>query len=404
MRPLALLLLAAVLAGCSRTDPRPVVRFVVQPDAGGAFREVVERFRSAHPDIGVEMVEGPASTDAREEMYVSSFMSGDSSYDVVLMDVAWVPKFAAQGWLAPLDDRFPPSARDAFLPGDISGGTWQGRCYRVPMSSDAGVLYYRTDLLPAPPATFEDLAASAARLHSDDMRGFVFQGKQYEGLVCAFLEVLWGHGGDVLDGAGNTVLDSPEAVAALRWMASLPGHASPEAVTTYAEEEARHEFQQGRAVLMRNWPYAWTLAQEEGSPVRGKVGIVPMVHAPGQSSAATLGGWGYGIAKGARHPDAAWTFIEFATAPEQQRLLNSKAGLIPTRKALFEDPGILKANPHYPDLLKVLLTARPRPVHARYSEISQSLQRHVSAALVKRETPERAIRDCAAEIRKIVGR
>lgn len=403
-RTIAIVLAAATLSSCGKDAGGTVIRFVVQPDAGGGFKEIVDRFNRAHPDIRVEMVEGPASTDSREEMYIGAFMAGDSPYDVVLMDVVWVPKFASQGWLAPLDGRFPEPARAAFLPGDVKAGIWEGKCYRVPLRSDAGMLYWRTDLAGKPPETFEELAAKARDLKTADRGGFVFQGRQYEGLVCAFLEVLWGHGGDVLDEQGNVVLDRPEGVEALRWLAGLVGNGAPEGVTTYQEEEARAAFQEGRAAFMRNWPYAWTKMQEEGSPVKGKVGIVPMVHAPGKASAATLGGWGFGLSKTAKHPDAAWAFIEFATAPEQQKLLNAKNGAIPTRRALFEDAEILAANPHYPDLLKVLLAARPRPVHAKYSQISQSLQRHLSAALVKKETPEEAIRQAASEIRGIVGK
>lgn len=402
--PCLALLSAALLSGCGKDDGKTVIRFVVQPDAGGGFREIVNRFHKARPDLRVEMVEGPASTDSREEMYIGAFMAGDSPYDVVLMDVVWVPKFAAQGWLAPLDGRFPEAARGAFLPGDVQAGIWGGKCYRVPLRSDAGMLYWRTDLVPKAPETFGELAERARELKTAERGGFVFQGRQYEGLVCAFLEVLWGHGGDVLDAQGNVVLDRPEGVEALRWLAGLVGDGAPEGVTTYQEEEARAAFQEGRAVFMRNWPYAWSKMQEAGSPVKGKVGIVPMVHAPGKASAATLGGWGFGISKTAKHPDAAWAFIEFATAAEQQKLLNAKNGAIPTRRALFEDAEILKANPHYPDLLKVLLAARPRPVHAQYSRISQALQRHLSAALVKKETPEEAIRLAAEEIRGIVAK
>ncbi|MBI3098130.1 MAG: ABC transporter substrate-binding protein [Planctomycetes bacterium] len=399
--------------GCGKDDSRgggpakgkTVVRFLEGPDNGGGWKEIVSRFEAAHPEIDVELVEGPASTNTREEMYTASFLSGDSTYDVICMDIIWVPKLAAQGWLLPLDDRLPPNEREKFLPGDIQGSIYEGRIYRVPMRSDAGMLYYRSDVVTTPPETFEDLVRlSREHQKPPGMWGFVFQAKQYEGLVCNFLEVLWGHGGDVFDGTGRVILDGPEAVRALTWMCGLVRDVSPEGVTTYQEEESRHVFHEGHALFMRNWPYAWTKAQEEGSPIRGKVGIVPMVHAPGKSSAATLGGWGFGIAKSAKNPDAAWKFISFATAEAQQKTLHLRNGAIPTRRSLFQDPEVLAESPHYPDLYKVLLAARPRPVHPRYPEISDAIQRHVSAALVGREAVEEALKHTAAEIRKIVGR
>ena len=63
---------------------------------------------------------------------------------------------------------------------------------------------------------------------------------------------------------------------------------SPEGVLTFQEEEARNLFQEGKAVFMRNWPYAWNLVNAEGSPVKGKVGIMPMVGATPGAGAATL--------------------------------------------------------------------------------------------------------------------
>lgn len=387
-------------SGCGRNQDRIVLRFLEQPDNGGGWNEIIRRFERANPEIDVELVEGPPATDLREGIYSTSFLSGDRTYDLVYMDVIWVPKFAAQSWLLPLDDRLPESARGEFLPGDIAGSTYEGRIYRVPMRSDAGLLFYRSDIAGGPPETFEDLTAACRRHQSPPgVWGFVFQGRQYEGLVCAFLEVLWGHGGDLLDDDGNLILDSPEGVDALRWLAESVGSISPPAVTTYQEEEARHAFQEGRAIFLRNWPYAWNKAQESGSPIAGKVGIAPMVHRPGHESAAALGGWGFGIAAGSRNPDAAWRFVEFATSEKGMRILNRMNGAIPARRSLYHDPEIVEAHPHYPELYEILLRARPRPVHPQYARISSSLQVHVSAALVGRETPEEALRLAAGEIR-----
>lgn len=402
MRCLGFVLLAFFL-GCDGGPERPVVRFLIGPDVHGAWRDVVSRFEAAHPDIDVEMVEGPTATNSREEMYTTGFLSGKTAYDLVFMDVIWVPKFAAQGWLQPLDSLFSPSERQKFLPGDIQGSVYGGKIYRVPIQSDAGVLYYRKDILKQPPATFEELVAAAKRHQKpSDLWGFVFQGQQYEGLVCAFLEILWGHGGEVLNEKGEVVLDSPEAIRALEWMKDLIGTISPEAVTTYEEEEARHDFQDGRSLLMRNWPYAWQLCQQEGSAVRGKVGITPMVHVSGKSGAATLGGWGFGISSQARYPEAAWKFIEFVSQPTQLKVLHLTTGLIPARKELFEDADVLKANPHYSELYKVLIAARPRPVHPHYAKISDVLRSRVSSVLAGRETPEQAIKAAADKLRSIL--
>ena len=409
-RRAALLVFLLAGAACGRQAPaggKTVLRYLANPDVGGFSKEIIRRFEEANPGISVEMVEGPASPDTRENMYATSFMAKEDAYDLVYADVAWLPKFAAQGWVLPLDDRFDSKAQAEFLPGDIKGSRYQGRIYRVPTHSDGGLLYYRKDLLEAkglkPPRTWGELVSASKALQSPPgLWGFVFQGKQYEGLVCDFLELVWGNGGDVIRD-GQVLIDRPEAVEALRWLADAvrKDKISPEGVLTYQEEEARHMFQEGKAVFMRNWPYAWGLLQAEDSPVRGKVGIVPMVHGKGPS-AATLGGWGWSISAYSKHPEQAWRFVAFASSAESQKLAFSKGGINPTRKALFDDPDILKAAPHMKELGRVLAGALPRPLHPSYARISDALQVHVSAALSGLEEPEAALKAAAAEIRRVL--
>ncbi|MEK7288084.1 MAG: extracellular solute-binding protein, partial [Elusimicrobiota bacterium] len=168
-----------------------VVRYLANPDVGGFSKEIIKDFEAKNSDIRVEMVEGPSATNTREDMYAASFMAKEETYDLVYMDVAWLPKFAAQGWLSPLDDLFAKEDQDEFLPGDIAGSRYQGRIYRLPIQSDGGMLYYRKDLLAAkgiePPATWDELVAAAKKIQSPpELCGLVFQGKQYEGLVCVF--------------------------------------------------------------------------------------------------------------------------------------------------------------------------------------------------------------------------
>jgi multiple sugar transport system substrate-binding protein len=407
------LLLLAALAACSRSEPRDGklhIRYLSNPDVGGFSKVIIERFEKANPGIAVDMIEGPSSGDARENMYSTAFMAADDAYDLVYMDIAWLPKFAANGWLRPLDDLFPPAARKPFLDGDIEGSKYQGKLYRVPIQSDGGLLYFRKDLLAAKglpvPRTWQELAADAKALQTKDRAGFVFQGKQYEGLVCAFMEVVWGFKGDLLDSQGEVVIDSPEAVAALQALVDgiYKDKFIPQAVLTYQEEEARNAFQEGRAVFMRNWPYAWNLMQGPSSPVRGKFGIVPMVGGPGGRPAATLGGWGFGISAFSKHPAEAFKLAEFFANEESEKLAYFQGGILPTRKALFSDKDILSKSPQIKDLYAVLSVTRPRAAHPRWPRISDALQMHVSAALSRQEEPAEALKAAAAEIRAATAR
>ena len=128
----------AMSAACSRSTAREpgvvTIRLLSAPDIGGAMAEIVARFERTHPKIRVELVQGPASTDPRQNMYTTAFMAGHSPYDVVHMDVAWVPMFAAQGWLRPLDDRGAPRRSRAFIASGLEGSRYAGKLYRVPIN------------------------------------------------------------------------------------------------------------------------------------------------------------------------------------------------------------------------------------------------------------------------------
>jgi multiple sugar transport system substrate-binding protein len=402
-------------SGCGSSgtedDGRIVLRYLAGPDIGGASAEVISRFEKENPGIKIEMVEGPAATNIRENMYSTSFMGGESTYDLAYMDVVWVPKFAAQGWLRPLDDWFTPEMQAEFLPGDVMGSTYNGKVYRIPVQSDGGMLYYRKDLLEkagfSPPKDWPDLVRIAKALQDPPrLWGFAFQGKQYEGLVCDYLELMWGNGGRVIGEDGKIVVDSKEAIEALEWMVSAvrKDGISPEGVLTFQEEEARHLFQEGKAVFMRNWPYAWNLVNAEDSPVKGKVGIMPMVGGRGRQGAATLGGWGWSISAYSKHPEAAWKWARFATRAEMLKIAYDKGGIIPARRSLFRDPDVLAKSPHFKELYDVLTAARPRPVHPMYARISDALQLHVSAALAGQESPEEAMKAAAKEMRAFIER
>jgi multiple sugar transport system substrate-binding protein len=388
---LLILLLAASLK-VPRSAGRTELLLLMEPDGTGVWRDIIERFNRDNRATPVRLVEGPPSTDTREDMYSTAFLAGSSGYDLVYCDVVWVPKFAAAGWLLDLTGRL--SAADAadFLPADLDAGRYDGRLYRIPAFTDAGLLYYRKDLVARPPATFQDLISAASAFHNGGRAGYLWQGKQSEALVTNYLEVLWGYGGEWITEDRRVLLDSDHALEALRFLQSSIGAISPPGVTTYTEEESRNLFEAGRGVFLRNWFYVWQLLGRPDSPVEGKAGFVPMVHGPDGKSAATLGGWGFAVSSRSRYPDAAWNFIRFATRPEQLRQLYSKAGRIPSRKSLVPD-----------EFQEIVRNARSRPRIPEYAQASDILQRWLSAALAGIETPEKALNNAARETRALLA-
>ena len=386
----ALLTLASLGFACGAVTE---LRVLMEPDGRGLWREVFEEFHRRNPDIQVRLVEGPASTDVREDMYVNSLLAGSGDYDLIYADTIWIPKFAAAGWLTDLTDRWSRERWAEFSEAALAGGIFRDRIYRLPTQLNAGLLYYRKDLLDQwgvdPPRTYEELAAIAARSDTPQA-AFVWQGKQYEGLTCNFLEVLRGHGGFWIEN-GEVGLDRPEAEKALEFLRRTVGTLSPVGVTTYAEEESRLLFQSGRSVFLRNWPYVSNLLAKDKPPF--EVGIAPL-------PAPTFGGAGFAIARSSPAQDAAWRFLEFVASPEIVQFLYEHGGVQPARTAFYETT----TDPRQKALYAALRHAKPRPALPQYAQASDILQRQVSAALTGQKTSREALRQAAEETRRLLAR
>jgi multiple sugar transport system substrate-binding protein len=399
-----------LLMSWSALSQQPVtVRFLIQAAEASDLQPFVATFNEEHPNINLEIVTGPANTNLVEDLYTSAFLLGDSPYDLVYMDIVWVQKFAAAGWLSDLAQWVKPEQLQPYLESVLVGGSYQGKLYRMPFRADGGMLYYRTDLLKQiganPPETFEELIQTSKTLQEQDLAqwGYVWQGKQYEGLSAMFVEILEGYGGFWINPDTQVVgLDEPEAIEAVEFLRqTITEGISPEDVTTYSEEETRLLFQSGQVAFLRNWPYVYALASQ--SQIAGQFAIKPMLHIPSLNSGACLGGWGFGISKSSPHPDAAWEVIEYFNQVDVQRDFFLKTGYVPARPAMFTDSKLVAKYPYLPNLLTVIENAVLRPPIPQYAQASDILQRYLSAALTGKKTPEAAMKAAAEETRTLLG-
>jgi ABC-type glycerol-3-phosphate transport system substrate-binding protein len=395
----------ALAAGCSGRPDVLTFSGSVLGAEGQIVRQQIARFSANHAGLTVQIRSTPDAADARHQLYVEWLNAWAADPDVLQLDVIWTPEFAAAGWILPLD-RFAPDTRD-FFPAPLAADRWRGRLFAVPWFVDTGMLYWRTDLVPSAPQTFDELVADARRATraSGVPYGLVWQGARYEGLVTVFLEHLVGFGGRIMDDDGRIVVDSPAAVRALTFMHDcITSGVVPRAVLTWQEEQTRFAFEDGRAVFLRNWPYAAALFDQPGeSAVAGRFGVAPMPH-DGGPSAAALGGAQLAINARSRQPEAAWQLVRFLTAPEQMLERARVAGQFPARRSLYDDPRLAAALPVPPaEVRRIIDHAVPRPVTPVYTELSGILQIHLHRALTDQETPADALARAAREMRAVLN-
>lgn len=364
----------------------------------------------------VKIVSTPNDTNERLALYQQLLSAGASDIDVFQIDVIW-PGILANHFidLAP----YTKGAEKEHFPAIIDNNTVGGKLVAMPWFTDAGVLYYRKDLLEKnglkPPTTWQEMTEAAAKVQegerkggNDKFWGFVFQGKAYEGLTCDALEWIDSFGGGtIVDAEGKITINNPKAAEAVTLASSWIGKISPDGVLNYGEEEARGVFQSGNAAFMRNWPYAWSLGNGADSPVKGKIGVValPKGGADGKNT-GTLGGWQLAVSKYSKKADLAADLAVYLTSKEEQKRRAIEGSYNPTIASLYEDPDVLKAVPFFGDLKATFTSAVARPskiTGANYNEVSNAFWNAVASVLSGKAKAEQALEDLDGELANIKG-
>ena len=370
----------------------------------GVIRRQLDRFQSAHPSLRIELRVTPDAADLRHQLYVQWLNARAPDPDVLQLDVVWTPEFAAAGWILDLD-QFHPVTAD-FFDAAISATRWKYRLYALPWFIDVGMLYWRTDLMPHPPADIDDLERLARRAQTEVPFGLVWQGARYEGLVTVFLEYLGAFGGTILDDEGRVVVDSDAAVTALTRMRDEIGSTRvvPPAVLTWQEEQVRFAFQNGQAAFMRNWPYAYGLLQDRSqSRVAGRFGVASMPGSNGGAPTSTLGGSVLAINAYSGDRETAYRLIDFLLQPEQLVERARLAGQYPPRRALYETEALATALRIAPgEARRIIEHAVARPATPVYSELSEMLQIALHRALTNQQEPRSALEGAAASMQTLL--
>ncbi|GAA2505416.1 ABC transporter substrate-binding protein [Streptomyces gobitricini] len=377
-------------------------------DLTGYLGRVLDGWNRARPDERVTLVELPDSADETRSQMVTDLRSGAGRFDVLNIDVAWTSEFAAAGWIAPVDrERFPLKS---FLPPVVDTATYDGRLYAVPYVTNAGMLFYRKDVLDRagerPPRTWAELERQARTLAPrHGLGGYAGQFLPYEGLTVNAAEAVYSAGGTVLGDEGERVtVDSAAARAGIGFLArGVRDGWIPREALAYTEEESRRAFQEGRLLFLRNWPYAHAGASGDDSRVAGRFGAVPLPgpHGPGTS---VLGGSNLAVSSHSRQPESARDLIAYLTSEQVQRRVLTEGALPPVRAALYGDRALVRRFPYLPALRASVLAAAPRPKSPRYEQVSLAVQAVVHDAMAQHQTPEAAVRRLADELAAIARR
>ncbi|MDC7287803.1 ABC transporter substrate-binding protein [Blautia schinkii] len=393
-----------------QADDTVTITFSFDQGVGEPTQKIVDAYNESQDKVKVETVILPQDANTVHDDFVNKLASGDTSVDVMGLDVTYIDEFASAGWLADLTDLVDPAITEGMLTGPVEGATKDGRLVAMPWFTNSSVLFYRQDVLDElgaeVPTTWDgwmELADKAVGVNGVEY-GADFQAAQSEALVCNWVEYVWSNGGDILDEEGKPVVNSENNVEATNIMKKLVDEYAPEGVTTYTETESEQVFKEGKCLFIRDWSGFWSSGQDEGSKVTGKIAATKLPVGPsGSESHTCLGGLDLVINNNIddTQKEAAADFISYMASADTQKEMTLISSQPPVVKDVYTDADILEAIPFYEEFYGIIETGKSRPMSPKYAKLSDAIQRNIHQALTGEMEVEKALETLQGELEEL---
>jgi maltose-binding protein MalE len=304
----------------------------------------------------------------------------------------WLGALIESGLAAPIDlgdkrDQFVESTLDAFTYTD-------GNLYGVPYASENLGFFYNTDLVPEPPATWEEVLEIGRTLKAEDKAQYAFAvstGPGYNALPVqtAFGGYVFGLTEDGRWDPNDVGLDSEGMIAAVTFMADAAAEGlMPD---TFDYETAHSLFETGEIPFLMAGP--WALDRIRASGVPYAITAFPDDGAP------FLGVQGFLVNPLSENVLLAQAFLtEFVATEEVMELLYVEGNRYSAYKSVLEATddadlaafGVAGAN------------AFPMPNIPEMGSMWSAWDNAITLAVTGAQTPEEAMTDAAEQVRALI--
>ncbi|TDC58345.1 ABC transporter substrate-binding protein [Actinomadura sp. KC345] len=398
-------------SGTTALEGRGPITFVTGKDRSGNLKKQVDAWNADHPDEQVRIIELPDEPNEQRRQMIQNATTKSDAYSVLNLDVVWTAEFAANRWLAELpEDEIDLSK---MLPATITTGQYRDRLYSVPSTSDAGMLYYRKDLLDeagvsAPPKTYDEMWDACDKVkklpEGEDTDCYFTEVNKTESMTISAVEAIASAGGSIIGEDGRPALDTPQAEQGVEFLVNAKKEHMPKEAVTLDTEGGRRHFQSGGLVFQRQWPYQYALANEDdgSSKVAGEFAVAPLP-GPDGPGVANLGGHNLAISAFAENKASSLGFVRYLTSEKAQRANLLATSQAPTIASLYDDPAMVKKFPYLPVLKQAITTARPRPVAVKYGDVTAAVQGEMYDAVTGKKSAEQALTDLQAKLRPLTA-
>ena len=387
------LVAAGTLAACGggSSGGVPTLTWYVNPDSGGQAKIAASCSAASNGAYKLEISVLPRNSDDQRQQLVRRLAAGDTSIDLMSLDVVFAPELAQAGFLAPVPADVESEVSEGVVPGALESAKWDGKLVAVPFWANTQLLWYRKSVAEAAgldmtkPVTWDQIVKAA----QDQHKLVSAQGRRAESLMVWFNALIESAGGHVI--AKNSTdpdkiklgFDTAAGKRAAEVMheVATSGVVGP-AFSTSSEDTSASQFESKDAGFMVNWPYVWAQAQtkvaagvlKQSVPDDYGWALYPRVDA-NTPSAPPLGGINLAVSKFSRYAAQAYKATVCITSDKNQADYMVTNGNPASSAAVYDDPKVKKDYPMADTIRESLQASAPRPLSPYYSEITGGLQR-----------------------------
>jgi multiple sugar transport system substrate-binding protein len=373
--------LSACTSASAGTGP-VALNFYLYPDTSGATNMAISNCNAQSGGkytISYQML--PQASDGQRQQLVRRLAAHDPSIDIMGLDVTWEAEFAEAGWIVPWTGSNKAQAEAGTLKPALQTATWNGQLVAVPDNTNTQLLWYRSDLVPNPPATWAQMIADAEQLAKEGKPHYIeIQGAQYEGATVWLNTMVTSAGGSILNaGASGPSMGAPavKALSIMKQLADSP--AADPSLSVQMENQNRLAMEAGTAAFELNYPFVYPSMKMDNPTLFKSFKWAPYPSiTPGVPAKVTIGGVDLAVGAYSQHKDLAFQAALCLRDKQNQIIGANVGGVPPTIASLYNDPALYADYPFHADILSALENASVRPQTPFYQVVSIGLSHQIS--------------------------
>jgi multiple sugar transport system substrate-binding protein len=383
----------------------------ISPSHQYVIDEFNRTYRGKYVVIPVDLPFEKFSTNERKEMLTRSLRSKSEKLDIFAVDCIWVPRFAR--WCESLDRYFTEDEKHRLLSYAMVSCVFDQKLLAMPMYIDIGLMYYRKDIIRRLPdadviehrleksITWDDMLHLRKRLGYQNRPFYVYQAKEYEGLVCHLMEITASHDANVARSLTSNLTTEPVVQSLSMLVDFVRTGVSPREVADLEENKSYTYMLDNDAVFVRGWPNFIENFRSFYSDTTKLANIrrAPLPHFKGNRPTSVFGGWNLMVSKSSAHKEAAVEFIRFFESEHIQRKMFERGGYIPIINSIYQDSTYLKTHEELALYYRLLQDGFHRPSFVEYTKVSDIISHYLHLAIKQDISVKDALNQAEAMIR-----